>query len=595
MALATYIHKRAGSARYYVRVTVPSDLAKDYGRTEIWKSLGTASPAEAKVKAPGVYMAIQDEFAARRRAREIVEGDVAAIAWKHYSELVENDERFREQNLTDDQLDQLWREMEAEFGEYDIGAYKAFAEIRDRIETYRQLRERSRSLLTSGDLNKRLEAVAESVDEHVAAYRAVLPKTSPVYRKVAEAVARAEIEGLKRADERDVMDWGGVPTDPLIKRAEKPKAAPAGSRLMDFYKLFIMQRGNGLKDDTRDQNEGIVQLFAEFFGEDMPLDKLERKHVAGWRDQLYLLPAKAKQIRELKGLKFKEIITKNKELGRKTIDPKTINKYLSAVGPFLKWLLSNGHIPAPVISDEMYIRLDRERKRDPFTDDQVTALFASPLFRGCLSDDVEHKPGNVIIRDWRYWIPLVALYSGMRLGEIAQLLTNDVREIEGTWVMYVTDEGDPDKTLKTVGSRRVVPVHSELVALGFLDYHKARTKGEGARLFPEIEPDARGFMSGVPSKFLNVYLDRIGVKTERLAVHSFRHLFTDRLRNAGHLDHEFGFVLGHGDRFKSTTGRYGSLPQGTVEHRKRLVEEVSFMDLGLKGLMPSTSGEPGNE
>jgi integrase len=217
----------------------------------------------------------------------------------------------------------------------------------------------------------------------------------------------------------------------------------------------------------------------------------------------------------------------------------------------------------------------------------VTALFASPLFRGCLSDDVEHKPGNFVIRDWRYWIPLVALYSGMRLGEIAQLLVSDVREIEGTWVMYVTDEGDPDKTLKTVGSRRVVPVHSELIALGFLGYHEARKKDGSARLFPEIEPDARGFMSGVPSKFLNVYLDRIGVKTKRLAVHSFRHLFTDRLRGAGHLDHEFGFILGHGDRFKSTTGRYGSLPQGTVEHRKRLVEEVSFMDLGLKGLMPT--------
>ena len=45
MALATYIHKRAGSARYYVRVTIPADLTKDYGRSEIWKSLGTASPA----------------------------------------------------------------------------------------------------------------------------------------------------------------------------------------------------------------------------------------------------------------------------------------------------------------------------------------------------------------------------------------------------------------------------------------------------------------------------------------------------------------------------------------------------------------------
>lgn len=586
MALTTYIHKRAGSARYYVRVTVPSDLANDYGRTEIWKSLGTASPTEAKLKAPSIYMAIQEEFAARRRSREILEGDIGAIAWERYSKLIERDERFRDRELTEDDFDRLWDLIVKEVGEEDHEAWRVFEHIRDEPERYRAARAQLQAALTSGDASRVRKALAKAVDRELAARRAKFEPGSSVHRKVTNAVARADMEFLKRAAERDRMDWTGVPTDPLIKRAEKPKAALPGARLMDFYKLFITQRGHGLKEDTRDQNEGIVQLFAEFFGEETPLDKLERKHVGNWRDQLYLFPAKAKQIRELKYLKFKEIITKNKELGRKTIDPKTINKYLSAIGPFLKWLLSNGHIASPVISDEMYIRLDRDRKRDPFSLEQATTLFASPLFRGCLSDDVEHKPGNFVIRDWRYWIPLVALFSGMRLGEIAQLLTNDVREVEGTWVMYVTDEGDPDKTLKTVGSRRVVPVHSELIALGFLDYHAARKKAGGARLFPEIEPDARGFMSGVPSKFLNVYLDRIGVKTKRTTVHSFRHLFTDRLRDAGYLDHEFGFILGHGDRFKSTTGRYGSLPQGTVEHRKRLVEEVSFMDLGLKGLMP---------
>ncbi|WP_420103150.1 DUF6538 domain-containing protein [Bosea sp. (in: a-proteobacteria)] len=332
MALATYIHKRAGSARYYVRVTIPSDLTKEYGRTEIWKSLGTASPAEAKVKAPAVYMAIQDEFAARRRGREIVENDVGAIAWKHYSEFIENDERFREQNLSDEQLDELWREMEAEFGEYDIGAYRAFADIRDRIETYRKLRERSRRLLTSGDPNKTLEAVAESVDEHVAAYRAVLPKTSPTYRKVALGVARAEMQFLRNADARDKMDWSDEVTDPLIKRAEKPKAALPGSRIMDHYDRFLKQRASDISPDTISQNKGVIQLFAEFVGEDLPVDQLRRKHVAEWRDQLYLMPKMAKQVTALKNLKFKEVIAANQKLGRATIDPKTINRYRQLPG-----------------------------------------------------------------------------------------------------------------------------------------------------------------------------------------------------------------------------------------------------------------------
>lgn len=582
MALATYIHKRAGSARYYVRVTIPSDLAKDYGRTEIWKSLGTASPAEAKVKAPGVYMAIQDEFAARRRGREIVENDVAAIAWKHYSELVENDERFRDQNLTDEQLDELWREMEAQFGEYDIGAYDAFSDIRDRIETYRKHRERSRSLLTSGDPNKVLEAIAESVDEHVTAYLAKLPKTSPTYRKVAMGVARAEMEALKRADERDRMDWTGSPTDPLIKRAEQPKAALPGSRIMDHYARFLKQRASDISADTISQNKGVIQLFAEFVGEDLPVDQLRRKHVAEWRDQLYLMPKMAKQVTALKNLKFKEVIAENQKLGRPTIDPKTINRYLSALSPFAKWLAANDMVGNPIMVDAMFIKLDRSKpKRAPFSDEQLKKLFESPLFRGCLSNIVEHKTGNFTIRDWRYWLPLVALFSGMRLGEIAQLLVEDVQEMHGTWVMHVTTEGDEEKKLKTVGSERVVPIHSELIALGFLDYYIVRKEAGSKRLFPEINPDSRGFMSGVPSKFLNTYLDRIGVKTKTLAMHSFRHLFADRLRNAGYLDSEFGFILGHGDRLVRTTGRYGALPQGTVAHRSKLIESVQFGVLDL--------------
>lgn len=591
MALATYIHKRAGSARYYVRVTIPADLAKDYGRTEIWKSLGTASPAEAKVKAPGVYMAIMDEFASRRRGREIVENEVAAIAWKHYSELIENDERFRDQNLTDDQLDELWREMEAEFGEYDFGAYQAFADIRDRIQTYKRHRERSRTLLTSGDPNKVLEAVVESVDEHVAAYRAVLPKTSPIYRKVAAGVARAEMEALKRADERDVMDWTGTPSDPLIKRAEQPKAAAAGSRIVDHYDRFLKQRASDISADTISQNRGVIQLFAEFVGEDLPVDQLRRKHVAEWRDQLYLMPKMAKQVTALKNLKFREVIAENRKLGRPTIDPKTINRYLSALSPFAKWLAANDLVGNPIMVDDMFIKLDRSKpRRAPFSNAQLKALFNSPLFRGCLSNTVEHKPGNFTIRDWRYWLPLIALFSGMRLGEIAQLLVEDVREMHGIWIMHVTTDGDDQKRLKTVGSERIVPVHSELIGLGFLAYYSARKKAGSKRLFPEIKPDSRGFMSGAPSKFLNAYLDRIGVKTKTLAMHSFRHLFADRLRAAGYLDGDFGFILGHGDRLVRTTGRYGALPQGTVEHRKKLVEAVAFTGLDLKALQPGLEG-----
>ena len=341
MALATNIVKRPGSSSYYVRVTVPADLREHYGKRQIWKSLATASPSEAKSKAPAILATMQDEFTARRRGREILDGDIGAIAWERYAKLIEQDERFRDRELTEDDFDGLWSLIVKEVGEEDVEAWRVFQRIRDEPERYREARAALHAALTSGDASRRRKTVARAVERELTARHAKIEAGSSTHRKVADAIARADVEFLKRAAERDVMDWGGVPTDPLIKRAEKPKAAPAGSRIMDHYDRFLKQRASDISADTISQNKGVVQLFAEFVGEDLPVDQLRRKHVAEWRDQLYLMPKMAKQVTALKGLKFKEVIAANQKLGRPTIDPKTINRYMSALSPFAKWLVAN--------------------------------------------------------------------------------------------------------------------------------------------------------------------------------------------------------------------------------------------------------------
>mgnify|MGYP001609516692 CR=1 FL=1 len=577
MSLATNIVKRAGSSSYYLRVKLA-------GEKQRWVSLHTASPAEARARAPAVMQQLQDEHRARQRGREIVEDDIAAIAWERYSKLIEQDERFRDKLIDESDLDQLWKLIVKEFGEDDIDGWRIFERIRDEQQRYRDTRARLRNALTSGDAGRIRKAVAPAVERELAARYATVEPGSPTYRKIASAIARADAEFLRRADERDGMDWGGEPRDPMLKRQQKPKHAKSGARIMDLYDSYERNKGAIKKNDTNAQNKKIVQLFAEFVGETLPASELTRRHISEFRDQLALFPKKALQIAEFRGLKFKQIIAKNREAGRPTLDDRTINKYLSAVNPFLRWLSSNAHIASPIQTDDLFHAIDTEaRKYKTFTSDQLKKLFDSPLFRGCQSETAIHKPGNVRVRDWRYWLPLVALHTGARLGELAQLLVDDIREIDGITCAYVTAEGDDDKSVKTSNSRRVIPIHSELVKLGFLKFHEAQKKLGHKRLFPEIKIDARGHW-GVPSKELNKYMDRIGLKEDKLVVHSFRHLFTDRLRLAGHLDHEFSFILGHGDKFSSMTGHYGSLPQGTAKRRLELIQTVRFDDLDLAAL-----------
>jgi integrase len=48
------------------------------------------------------------------------------------------------------------------------------------------------------------------------------------------------------------------------------------------------------------------------------------------------------------------------------------------------------------------------------------------------------RQGAAKPRRSRFWIPLIALFSGMRLNEICQMDTADVQEIEGTLCFSVS-------------------------------------------------------------------------------------------------------------------------------------------------------------
>lgn len=150
----------------------------------------------------------------------------------------------------------------------------------------------------------------------------------------------------------------------------------------------------------------------------------------------------------------------------------------------------------------------------------------------------------------------------------------DIRQLHGVWIFHITEEGEGGKSVKTDGSQRVVPVHSKLIQMGFLKFH-ARQSAMGEKLFPEMKPDARGYISGTASTFFNDYFRNIGVKIDRSRnFHSLRHNVADAFRAAGYLDEQHGVLLGHTKG--STTGRYGIMPEGPLQDRVKMIEAISY-------------------
>jgi integrase len=119
-----------------------------------------------------------------------------------------------------------------------------------------------------------------------------------------------------------------------------------------------------------------------------------------------------------------------------------------------------------------------------------------------------------------YFLPLLALYTGARREELGSLRTADLMTVDGLPVVFI--QGG-----KTKDARRKVPIHSALIALGFLDYVEAvRTTGE-TYLFPnKRKAGGKGATAGA---MFGKHLKAIGLQDGRKVFHSFRHTVSTKL------------------------------------------------------------------
>lgn len=578
MGLASNIQRRGGSAVYYVRLAVPKKLHSIVGKKEIWKSTGVRDPKAARLAALPILAKYRAQFEALAQRQEPTPGDLQAAVWRHYEGLLDHDQRERAAMPTiamvQQAKDRLADDIAAGTVEWSgdplvqLNAALDVLVMKDAPALARDRRDiklaRLRKQLAVGETGP----IEWAADDVIQRDQLLIERGSPAYRDLCQRLQRAEIQMLERAAERDQGNWSGVPTDAVVAPADptagRQKAGP-GEGLWDLYGRFESEKKASISLDTWTQNRVIVGLFFEFIGETSHVSAITRKSVRDWKHALASWPVKALKITEFQGMTFRKIIEANKTIGKPTISANTLNRYLSAIAGFCEWLFNHEFIEQDCMRG-MFLSVDKqEQKVFPYSDDQLRTIFTSPLITRCAGDDQEHKPGDVEIRDWRYWLPWIAAYTGARLGELAQLLTADVRQIHGVWVLHITREGSRLKSTKTGGSERVVPIHSELIKLGLLDYHaKMVSRGE-QQLFPELKPDTRGFFSRTPSRFFAGYLKRIGAKSDkRHNFHSFRHGAADAFRRAGYLDEQFGPLLGHTK--STTTGRYGIMPEGPLSH-----------------------------
>ena len=275
-----------------------------------------------------------------------------------------------------------------------------------------------------------------------------------------------------------------------------------------------------------------LDLLIQEFG-DISLGKLNREMCVKFKDDLQKLPKNRTKLQQYRDLDFHELVKLN-VVEKDRISRTTVNNNLGYVSSFMKWCVINGYVDINFFEGMRLKKLIRVRdERDRFEEKELKQIFQKQNY--IEFTEVEKQKYEY------YWCPLISLFSGMRLNEICSLYLDNIIQVKGNhrekrWCFNILEEPDrPDKHLKTLSSRRIVPIHDILIDLNFLEFVellKQRHKNR-QRLFQELKLSEGSYIRNVSRFFNRRYLTKLGLKTERKTFHSLRHTVIDHLKQQG--------------------------------------------------------------
>jgi integrase len=350
-----------------------------------------------------------------------------------------------------------------------------------------------------------LEAKNETLRSVVAGLENAIRDGRLIQLQGMAAVGAARAELAMRENSALISSMPAAPV-----QAELPPEASLPWNDASLLERFWADKPN-ISDKTKDKSYGqAFRELAAIIGE-KPIKEIRRADIKGFAEYLRDRPSSRGG----------------------ALDRGTIGRLLSHVRSLFAWYVEAGILDASPVEgvvaraapqlaqhdddDDDAEDADGEKRR-AFTDAELRTLFDSPLFTGCQSSHRLTKPGNIIIRNERYWFWVIALLTGARTGEIARAPAKLVRVGD-------IDCIDIRRATKTKSSPRLVPVLPELKRLGFMEW-AAEQESRGRRLVEGPDEPARW------TKWTNYYLDEIGLDSEEVSPYSLRHVFRQQLRAA---------------------------------------------------------------
>jgi integrase len=351
---------------------------------------------------------------------------------------------------------------------------------------------------------RNLAALQHRAEDHLAGHGLELPQDETERRRALYAWAQATAKattGRRQRDQGEAVETPPKPEMPAsILAGAGSELSPADKpahllMLRDVLELWS-NKAKRPSAKTIETATRIVSQFEEVCG-NPPLLKLTRQH----------------------GLKFRDwLLTQGQS-------PRTAADRLDYVSRLIRFEMQEQQRIAVNPWGTIKVEGSNERVtvRKAIKADKLADLFKAPLFQA-----YELPTVRTAGRDAAYWIPLLGAFTGGRVTELAQLMVNDIRQDGALWCISIMDEHDW-QSIKNNPSKRVIPMHPELVRLGLPEYAAEMRKAGHERLFPMAPVSAMNNAGGPFSTWFSKLKTANGWGPEN-TFHSFRHTIETMLK-----------------------------------------------------------------
>ena len=535
-------HLARRGAVYLVRFRLPHDLAPRLGMTELRRSLHTADIGLARLRCLSATLWFRSTVEDLRKMDEPSRSALERAALAYF-------ERLKSEAFVPRKFDQTHFEEEVALN----------------VEMSEEQITRLRLVLQSNTYSKNVMAEASELADDQGLGSSL---SADAQQQLARLVTRAQLafqswfihglatpEALFRSQDElfdeQVATTVSAPRPQQAVPHQPSSKAPLDSLGADY---LSKTKARGVGDSHVTELGRVLRWLQEVLGSDADLNTVTKAQVRIFRNDLTRLDIRKRgQL-----LPFPQRLTNDLGQHLKYV---TVDRYWRSAQGFFQWCAAEGFID---VDPTVGLRLDRPKGETPispaaFENWEVERFLRTVLYQGYKSPKRMNTGGTCRLRKGHWWSGVLMMHTGLRAGELSQLLPTDFifdAEIPHLKVQLEDGDGSKTKSAKTASSIRDVPLHPILLRLGLQEFVTARAKSKPKeRVFSEFRLGNNGRQSEGMTRFWGDYLQAVGLWSAGRATHVWRHTVVANLRANGVAEEDIAAWVGHSRG--TQTQRYG--------------------------------------